>query len=189
LIIRESARAREYESAIQWLVDAKLILKSYNISKPNVPLKSYANHEIFKTYFLDVGLLGTMSQLRSKVLLEKDQLFIEYKGALTENYIAQSLTAFLEHQLFYWTSKGKAKVDFIVDIHGIPTPIEVKSGLSTKKRSLHVYCDKYSPAISIRTSPMNIAFNGTLLNIPLYAINELPRLLKENVTNLAQENK
>lgn len=178
-VIRESARAREYESAIQWLVDARLILKSYNISRPSVPLKSYANHEIFKIYFLDVGLLGAMSQLRSKVLLEGDQLFMEYKGALTENYIAQSLTAFLEHQLFYWTSEGKAEVDFIADIEGLPIPIEVKSGLSTKKRSLHVYCDKYAPALSIRTSPMNIAFDGALLNIPLYAISELPRILKE----------
>jgi predicted AAA+ superfamily ATPase len=176
-VIKESARAREYESAIQWLVDARLILKSYYISKPSVPLKSYADHEIFKTYFLDIGLLGAMSQLKSKILLEGDQLFMEYKGALTENYIAQSLTTFLEHQLFYWASEGKAEVDFIVDIHGAPIPIEVKSGLSTKKRSLHVYCDKYSPAISIRTSPMNIALDGTFLNIPLYAISELPRLL------------
>lgn len=175
-VIRESARAREYESAIQWLVDAGLVLKSYHISKPNVPLKSYANHDIFKTYFLDVGLLGAMSQLRSKILLEGDQLFIEYKGALTENYIAQSLIGFLEHQLFYWTSEGKAEVDFIVDIHGFPIPIEVKSGLSSKKRSLQVYCDKYFPIISIRTSPMNIVLDGILLNIPLYAISELPRL-------------
>lgn len=118
-----------------------------------------------------------MSQLRSKVLLEGDKLFMEYKGALTENYIAQSLTSFLEHQLFYWTSEGKAEVDFIVDIHGSPSPIEVKSGLSTKKKSLSIYCDKYSPKISIRISPMNSVLNGSLLNIPLYAINELPRLL------------
>jgi uncharacterized protein len=179
-VIRESARAREYESAIQWLVDARLILKSYHISKPGIPLKSYADHQIFKTYFLDIGLLGSMNQLRSKVLLEGDRLFIEYKGALTENYIAQSLTTFLDHPLFYWTSEGKAEVDFIADMHGLPMPIEVKSGFSTKKKSLHVYCDKYSPAISIRTSLMNIAFDGALLNVPLYAISELPRLVSRS---------
>ena len=112
--------------------------KCYNISKPGVPLKSYADHEIFKTYFLDVGLLGAMSQLSAKVLLEGNQLFTEYKGALTENYLAQSLTTFLEHQLFYWTSEGKAEVDFIVDIHGAPLPIEGKSGLSTRKKAYSI---------------------------------------------------
>jgi predicted AAA+ superfamily ATPase len=175
--VRESARAREYETAIQWLVDARLILKSYNITKPGTPLKSYANHDIFKTYFLDVGLLGAMSQLRAKVILEGDLLFTEYKGALTENYIAQSLTTFLDHQLFYWTSEGKAEVDFVVDIEGKAIPVEVKSGQSTKKKSLALYCEKYSPLIAARTSLMNITLNGVLLNIPLYAISELPRLI------------
>ena len=178
-VVRESARAREYESAIQWLVDARLVLKCYQISKPGIPLKSYANHEIFKTYFLDVGLLGAMSQLRSDVLLENTQLFTEYKGALTENYIAQSLTTFLDHQLFYWSSEGKAEVDFVVDIHGKLLPIEVKSGHSTKKKSLLIYCEKYSPKHAIRVSPMNMACNGSLLNIPLYAINELSQLMRD----------
>lgn len=178
-VVKESARAREYESAIQWLVDAKLILKSYNISTPSVPLKTYANHEIFKTYFLDVGLLGAMSQLSAKALLEGNLLFTEFKGSLTENYIAQALTNILEHQLFYWTSEGRAEVDFIVDIDGSPLPIEVKSGQSTKKKSLLFYCKKYSPKIAIRASLMNITLNDSFLNIPLYAISELPRLLEE----------
>lgn len=178
-VIKESARAREYESAIQWLVDARLILKCYHISKPGLPLKSYENHEIFKTYFHDVGLLGAMSQLRAKVILDGDVLFKEYKGALTENYVAQALTNFLEHELFYWTSEGKAELDFVVDIHGMPLPIEVKSGLSRKMKSMHVYCEKFSPKISVRASLSNISFNGQRLNIPLYAVSELPRLLEE----------
>ena len=114
-VVKESARAREYESAIQWLVDARLVLKCYNISKPGIPLKGYADQKNFKTYLLDVGLLGAMSQLRARVLLEGDQLFRGYKGALTENYVAQALTTLLDHQLFYWTSEGKAEVDFIAD--------------------------------------------------------------------------
>lgn len=178
-VIKESARAREYETAIQWLVDADLITKCYNISKPSIPLKSYANHEIFKTYLHDVGLLGAMSQLNSKILLEGNNLFVEYKGALTENYIAQSLTTFLEHQLFYWTSEGTAEVDFIIDVNGTPIPVEVKSGTSTKKKSLQVYRKEYSPEISVRTSLRNIAYDGKLLNIPLYAVSELSRLIKD----------
>lgn len=178
-VIKESARAREYETAIQWLVDANLITKCYNISKPGIPLKSYANHEVFKTYLLDVGLLGAMSQLNPKVLLEGNNLFVEYKGALTENYIAQSLTTFLEHQLFYWTSEGKAEVDFVVDINGTPIPMEVKSGQSTKKKSLQVYVEEYSPPISVRTSLRNIAYDGKLLNVPLYAISQLQMLINE----------
>lgn len=178
-VVKESARAREYESAIQWLVDARLILKCYNISKPGTPLKSYQNHEVFKTYFHDVGLLGAMSQLRAKMLLEGDLLFKEYKGALTENYIAQALTNFLEHELFYWTSEGKAEVDFVVDTHGVPLPLEVKSGQSRIMRSMHVYCEKFAPKIALRSSLLNISFDGHLLNVPLYAISELPRLLKE----------
>lgn len=172
-VIKESARAREYESAIQWLVDADLLKKCYNISKPSVPLKSYSNHEVFKTYLHDVGLLGAMSQLNSKILLEGNDLFVEYKGAITENYIAQVLTTFLDHQLFYWTSEGKAEVDFIIDVNGTPVPIEVKSGTSTKKKSLNVYRKEYSPEISVRTSLRNIAYDGKLLNVPLYAISEL----------------
>lgn len=176
-IIKESARAREYESAIQWLVDADLILKTYQISKPGIPLKSYANHEIFKTYLHDVGLLGMMSQLKSNVLIDGNQLFEGYKGALTENYIAQALTNFLDHQLFYWSSEGKAEVDFIVDLHGMPIPMEVKAGVSRKMKSLHVYREKYSPPVVIRTSLLDFSFDGRVLNIPLYAISELPRLL------------
>ncbi len=178
-VIKESARAREYESAIQWLVDADLILKCYNVSKPGIPLNAYVNHEFFKTYLHDVGLLGAMSQLRAKVLLSGDALFQEYKGALTENFILQSLTNHLGNQLFYWTSEGKAEVDFLVDMGGTPLPIEVKSGRSKQKRSLQVYRDKYTPRLAVRTSPMNMAFDGSLLNIPLYAINELPRMLDE----------
>tara|TARA_B100000989_G_scaffold299040_1_gene292383 strand:- start:8496 stop:8999 length:504 start_codon:yes stop_codon:yes gene_type:complete len=159
------------------LVDANLVLKCYNINKPAKPLKSYSNHEIFKTYLHDIGLLGAMSQLNAKVLLEGDLLFQEYKGALTENFVAQSLTNTLDHPLFYWTSEGKAEVDFVADIDGDNLPLEVKAGSTKKKKSLTTYQEKYKPKRGIRLSPMNIARDGELINIPLYGIDELTRLL------------
>ena len=176
-VIKESARAREYESAIQWLVDAHLLLKSYQISQPAKPLKSYMHHEIFKTYLHDVGLLGAMSQLRPQVLLEKDTLFKEFRGAMTENYIAQAMTQYIEHDLFYWESDGKAEVDFVVDIEGRLLPIEVKAEQSKRKRSLQVYRDKYKPALALRVSSMNIDNQGDFINLPLYLMRELPRLI------------
>lgn len=178
-VIKESARAREYESAIQWLVDADLILKCYNITKPNIPMKSYAKHEIFKTYLNDVGLLSAMSRLRAETLLEKEQLFEEFKGAITENYIAQTITNVFDEQLFYWTSEGIAEVDFVSDVQGVPIPIEVKSGSSKKQKSLASYRKKYHPKIAIRTSVMNFSLHDQFINIPLYAISELPRLLSD----------
>jgi uncharacterized protein len=166
--IQESARAREYEEAIQWLEDAGLIHKTYRITTPKIPLEGYMESKVFKIFLLDVGLLGTMSFLPPKVLLDGHQLFTEFKGALSENFIAQGLSTLFEKRLFYWASGADAEVDFVLPIDTEFYPLEVKSGENKRKKSLLVYAEKYHPQRILRTSPMNFHQSNTFLNIPIY---------------------
>ena len=174
--IRTGARAKDFEVALQWLVEAGLINKTSLISTPKIPLLAYANLNIFKIYLVDVGLLGAMTNLSAKTLLHKNELFQEFRGSLAENYIAQELVH-SHYSLFYWTSEGKAELDFIIEQDGFVYPIEVKSGNSTKKKSLKVYNDTYHPKLSIRSSPRNLKKDGNILNCPLYLIEKLQSLL------------
>ncbi len=177
--IRQSARAREYETSIQWLKSAGLILKSNCISTPKLPLDSYSDKQAFKVFLLDVGLLGTMSKLDPRIVLEGDQLFEEFKGSLTENFVATELHDNHFDQLYYWTSEGIAEVDFVVSTEQQIFPLEVKAGFSKKKKSLLVYGEKYSkeesaPPVLSRASLRNFAHDGNIINYPLYAISLFP---------------
>ena len=172
--IKKSARARDYEEALQWLLDAELIYRVQQITTPKLPLKSYEDHEAFKVYLLDVGLLGCMCRLPARVIVEGDQLFIEFKGSFAENYVAQALKAALGKSLHYWASEREAEVDFLVEWEGNLFPLEVKSGTSTKKKSLLVYQEKYHPAVISRASLMNLKKDGALCNYPLYFISRFP---------------
>jgi len=175
-MIKQSARGREYEVAIQWLNEAGLILKAYNISSPKLPLRNYGNNNVFKVYFLDVGLLSAMCNIPAKYVIEKNNLFSEFNGAFTENFIAQELTA--QHlPLYYWTSEGIAEVDFIIEQDFNVYPLEVKSGVSRRKKSLLVYGEKYKPTLLLRTSAMNLRQDGNICNIPLYLIKNFLNLL------------
>lgn len=169
-LISESARSREYEEAMQWLEDAGLILKTYRITTPKIPVEAYMESKAFKIYLLDVGLLGAMSHLPPKVIVEGHRLFTEFKGSLSENFIAQGLTTLFEKRLFYWSSGENAEVDFILPIGTELIPLEVKSGESKRKKSLLVYKEKYQPSNILRTSPMNFHQDDNFLNIPLYAL-------------------
>lgn len=174
--VREGGRAKEFEIALQWLMEAGLIHKVQLISTPKVPLSAYADLNAFKIYLVDVGLLGAMSQLSAKTILHENDLFQEFKGSITENYITQELV----HgglPLFYWASEGKAEIDFVIEHEGLIYPLEVKSGNSSKKKSLKVYEDLYNPKLLIRTSPMNLKQDGKVLNCPLYLIEQLQSLL------------
>lgn len=172
--IRKSARGRDYEDAIQWLSDARLIHKSYLVETPKFPLSSYANNNIFKIYLLDVGLLGAQSNLAPQIIIEGDLLFTEFKGALTENFVMQELLAAKNKKPYYWTSEGTAEVDFLVEEdHGI-YPLEVKSGESQKKKSLLVYNQKYAPSQLVRATAMNLKHDGDIYNYPLYLISRFP---------------
>ena len=166
--IRKSARGGEFEEAIEWLKDAGLIYKSYNIETPKLPLKAYAKENIFKIFFLDVGLLGALSNLSAKTIIQKNNLFTEFKGALTENFVAEELMASNHENLFYWTSKGTAEIDFIVEKEGEVYPLEVKAGNNKRKKSLIIYGKKYSPLKLLRVTSMNLKRDQNIYNYPLY---------------------
>lgn len=172
--INKSARARDYESAIQWLVDAGLIYKAFNVSVPKIPLDSYADKNIFKIYMLDVGLLGFMSRLPVKAILDGHKLFTEFKGALTENFAAQELIVNKFDKLYYWTSSGTAEVDFLLSYELHIYPLEVKAGISTHKKSLLSFAEKYQNNILSRATLMNLKANGDIYNYPLYLIALFP---------------
>lgn len=170
--LRKGGRAKEFEVALQWLIEAGLIYKVSLVSTPKIPLSAYADVNIFKIYLLDVGLLGAMSHLSAKTLLYENELFQEFRGAITENYVAQELVH-SQYHLFYWSSEGRAEVDFVIEEDECIYPLEVKSGTSSKKKSLRVYGDTYHPKLLIRTSPMNLKQDDDILNCPLYLIEKL----------------
>ncbi len=166
--IKKSARGREFENAMMWLEDAGLIYKSINVTTPKIPIDAYSHANIFKVFLLDVGLLGAMSNLPVSILIEDERLFTEFKGAFIENLIAAFLAPMNNKKLFYWTSKNQAEVDFIVPYELNIYPLEVKAGISKKKKSLLVYGEKFKPPQLIRTTLRNLRKDGNILNIPLY---------------------
>ena len=165
--IEETGRKRKYESSIDWLVASKMILINYNSKRMEIPLKVYIDENNFKLYLSDVGILTNMSEIRFPDIM-LDKTFI-YKGAITENYIAQEL-AFKGESLYYWTSKRNAEIDFILysEQDGI-IPIEVKSGNNVRSISLNMYIKEYKPKYAIRFSTRNFGFENNIKSVPLYA--------------------
>ncbi len=174
--IRKSARGRDYEEAIQWLADAGLIHKSYLVESPKFPLSAYADNDVFKIFLADVGLLGAQSNLSPQIIIDGDLLFMEFKGALTENYVAQELIAAKHKNPYYWASEGTAEIDFLIEEEHEIYPLEVKAGISQKKKSLLVYNQKYTPSKLIRATAMNLKHDGNIYNYPLYLISRFPLL-------------
>lgn len=175
--IRKSARGRDYEEAIQWLSDAGLIHKSYLVGSPKFPLSAYADNNTFKIFLADVGLLGAQSNLSPQIIIDEELLFTEFKGALTENYVAQELIATQYKQPYYWISEGTAEIDFLIEKEREIYPLEVKAGTSQKKKSLLVYNQKYAPSKLIRATTMNLKHDGNIYNYPLYLISRFPLLI------------
>lgn len=170
-VLKEGARAKEFELAIQWLVDCGLLLKSHRISKPGMPLAAYQEISVFKLFLHDVGLLGALSGVDVKVIIEGDQIFAEFKGALTEQYVMQQLRLNSERYIGYWTNeRSTSEVDFIIQEEEKIIPIEVKSGESLKSKSFRLFCEKYAPKKAIRTSLSNYKKEDWMTNVPLYAI-------------------
>ena len=165
--IEETGRKRKYESSIDWLVASKMILINYNSKRMEIPLKVYIDENNFKLYLSDVGILTNMSEIRFPDIM-LDKTFI-YKGAITENYIAQEL-AFKGESLYYWTSKRNAEIDFVLysEQDGI-IPIEVKSGNNVRSISLNMYIKEYKPKYAIRFSTRNFGFENNIKSVPLYA--------------------
>lgn len=176
--IKGSARSREYESAIQWLYNAGLIYKSYLISNPMFPLDRYLRPNAFKVYLLDTGLLGAMVKLPAQMILEGHQLFMEFRGAIAENIVAQEISARFPKSLFYWSSQGLSEVDFILPYELNIYPLEVKAGHSKLKKSLKVYGERYHPPVLSRATAMNLKKDGEIHNYPLYLTGRFPALFK-----------
>ena len=177
-VVKQGARAREYELALQWLEDSGLIHKVYRVTKPEVPLSAYQDSNAFKLFMFDVGLLGALSDLNALNLLEGNTVFTQFKGALTEQYVFQQLLSTNAMALYYWSAdKGSAEVDFIAQLNGAIYPIEVKAAENLQAKSLKIYRQQFNPKKSIRTSMADFHDEGWLLNLPLYMINQLGSLV------------
>ncbi len=174
--IKEGARAREYENALNWLNDANLIYKVYNISKPDFPLKAYHDLSCFKIYMNDIGLLRKMSNLDSKIIAEGNKLFEEFKGAYTENYVLNMLNTTYENVPNYFTF-DRHEIDFIIQTQNKIIPIEVKSNKSTNNTSLTRYNEKFKGDLSVRLSLNNLVQDGKVLNIPLFMIEYIDKFI------------
>lgn len=183
-LIREGARAKEYESAIAWLADCGHVYRISRVSKPNIPLKAYEDLRSFKIYIVDIGLLTAMTSLDTGTLIEGNRLFTEFKGALTEQYVLQQLISNRDFVINYWSAeRSTAEVDFLIQANNRVIPIEVKAEENLKAKSLKAFKEKFNPEISVRTSMSDYRSQDWLVNVPLYAIGVLAEILDSNSIN------
>ncbi len=177
-LIRQGARAREYELAMNWLLDCGLIHKVNNADKPAIPLKAYENLSAFKLFLVDVGLLAAMTDLDVRTILEGSSIFEEFKGALTEQYVLQQLIAQKDAGIYYWSPENvRSEIDFLIQYAGQVVPVEVEAEENLKSKSLKVYYGKYHPKTAIRTSMSDHREEEWMINLPLYSIGELWQLI------------
>lgn len=173
-LVREGGRAREYETAIMWLSDCGLVHKVSRVNAAGFPLKAYEDLKAFKLFIVDVGLLGCMTGLRQRTLLDGDDLFVEFKGALTEQYVCQQLKTIEDLGIYYYTNdRGSCEIDFVVDTGEQIVPIEVKAETNLRAKSLKTYRERFEPELSVRTSMADYKKEDWLLNLPLYAIENI----------------
>lgn len=173
-LVREGARAKDYEAAIMWLSDCGLVHKISRVNTAAIPLRAYEDLKAFKLFVVDVGLLGCMAGLRQHTLLDGNDLFVEFKGALTEQYVCQQLKNIEDLDIYYYTNdRGSCEIDFVVDTGGKIVPVEVKAEVNLRAKSLKSYQEKFSPEISVRTSMADYKKEEWLVNLPLYAIDQI----------------
>lgn len=172
--IKKGARSSDFEIAIQWLMDSGLIYKVNRVNEPHIPLKAYINMSAYKLFILDIGLLGALSDLPAKTILEKDEIFVEFKGAFTEQYVLQQLICDTQYTPYYYgTDKSTFEQDFMIQMEDRIVPIEVKAEGNVYSQSLKAYCEKYHPKKAVRFSTLKYVDQGWMVNIPLYAISTL----------------
>jgi hypothetical protein len=167
-LVKSGARAREYEDALLWLQDAGLIYRVFANKKPFFPVSAYDDVSAFKIYLSDVGLLRRLAKLPADIILNGSNIYTEFKGGIAENYVLQSLVTQFEVTPRYWSSDGKAEVDFIIQSNSDIIPVEVKSGNSISGKSLLIYNNLYTPKLRIRYSINNLKQDDNLLNIPIF---------------------
>ncbi len=168
-LVKTGARAREYEAALQWLIDGGLVYKICNVSAPRIPLKSYEDASAFKLFAVDLGLLGAMASLDSESVVEGNRIFTEFKGAITEQYTLQELI--LHHAPYYFAkSNSQMEIDFLIQEKGNVVPIEVKAEENLRARSLRQFVADYAPETAYRISMSNYRNEEWMTNLPLYAV-------------------
>ena len=173
-VLREGARAKDFELAIQWLIDCGLCYKVGRVTKGGIPLKAYQDIPAFKLYLSDVGLLAAMTDLDAKTLLTGNAIFTEFKGALTEQYICQQLYAELDTVPYYWSAESSSgEVDFVLQHSGQVIPLEVKAEENLNAKSLKSFVNAYQLAYGVRTLMSDYRDQEKLVNLPLYAISLL----------------
>ena len=178
--VREGARAKDFELAIQWLMDCGLIHKVQRIKKPGLPLKAYLDLDAFKIYLLDIGLLMAMVDLDARVIIDGNRIFTEFKGALTEQYVLQQLIADLGIEAYYYsTEKSSGEIDFLLQGKSSILPVEVKAEENLRAKSLKAFCEKYHPACAVRTSMSDYREQEWMTNIPLYNICRIKKYLDQ----------
>lgn len=172
VVVRDGARAREYENSINWLKDTGLIRSVSRVKcGDKQPLKAYEDLKSFKIYFLDVGLLRVLCELPYETIIDADAIYNEFNGLLTEQFVLQELKNINKlNTMYYWSNEFQSEVDFVFAYKNLIVPIEAKAGINVKAQSLKVYMKEYKPKFAIRYSLLNIKLDDNILNIPLYAI-------------------
>jgi predicted AAA+ superfamily ATPase len=169
--LKSGARAKDFELAIQWLSDAGILVKNCRVTKPEIPLTAFEELAVFKLYLADVGLLAAMCDIPVQTLIQGNDLFLQFKGALTEQFVMQQLQVTELDKITYWTNeRSTSKVDFVVQKAGRVIPIEVKAEINVKAKSFKFFCDKYKPDIALRFSLKDYKEESWMTNVPLYAV-------------------
>ena len=169
--IKEGARSSEFEIAIQWLTDSGLVHKVNRVTEPKLPLSAYKNFSIYKLFILDIGLFCAMSELDAKTILDENNLFVEFKGALTEQYVLQQLICDTNYTPYYFgTDKASFEQDFLIQKENEIIPIEVKASTNVRSQSLKTFSEKYKPKLSVRFSLLPYCDQTWMINIPLFAV-------------------
>lgn len=176
-VVKKGARGRDLDDALQFLIDAGLVVKAKRISAPGIPLSAYVDETSFKLFCVDIGLLGALAKVDAFSIIDGNALFTHFKGAMVEQYVCQQLVSDCELDLYYWSApKSTGEVDFVVQANGRAIPIEVKAEENLKAKSLASFCKSYDIKHAVRTSLSGYRKESWLTNIPLYAISCLPSL-------------
>ena len=178
--VREGGRAKDYETAIMWLCDCGLVHKVGRVNAAGLPLKAYEDLKAFKLFVVDIGLLGCMTGLRQRILLDGNEMFAEFKGALTEQYVCQQLKTIEDLDVYYYTNdRSSCEVDFVVDTGEQIVPVEVKAEVNLKAKSLKTFRERFRPAVCIRTSMADYKKEDWLINLPLYAVETIVQVVEQ----------
>ena len=172
--VKEGARARDFETALSWLVNSGLIYRVNKITKPDLPIIAYEDFSAFKLFVLDVGLLGAMTGLEAETIIDGNRIFEEFKGAIAEQYVLQQFKTIKDLPIMYWSNEtSRAEVDFVIQLKSDVVPVEVKAETNLQAKSLKVYMEKFKPNYAIRTSMADYKKTDNLIDFPLYTVEEL----------------